>query len=172
MGMAKKSLKSTATILCSASVLALGASACSWDDKRSETLGGAMGGVLGGIAGSKTGKGTGQKLGIVLGATLGAMWGQDIAKGLNEADKIYSARTTQDTLEYGKPGETSTWSNPDSGHSGTVTADETYANENGENCRQFETTVQVDGESRTAAGTACKAKNGEWRVVDQPEVTS
>ena len=172
MGMAKKSLKSKATVLCSAGVLVLGASACSWNEKRTEALGGAMGGVLGGIAGSKTGKGTGQKLAVVLGATLGAMWGQDVAKGLSDTDKIYSARTTQDTLEYGKPGETATWSNPDSGRSGTVTADEIYANENGENCRQFETTVQVDGESRAAAGTACKAKNGEWRVIDEPEVTS
>jgi len=170
--MAKKTTKSMSLSLHIAVAISLLASlgACSWNDNRSEAMGGVVGGVLGGIVGSKMGQGTGQTVTTVLGATLGSMWGQDVVKGMTDVDKIYSERTTQDTLEYGKPGEQTSWSNPDSGNSGTVSADEVYANDNGENCRQFETTVNVEGEDRTTTGTACRATNGDWRVVDTPEV--
>jgi len=174
MGMAKTPMKSSSTIFhaLTASALLLSVSACSWNDKRSETMGGVVGGILGGIAGSKMGDGTGQNMAIIVGATLGTMWGQDIAKGMTNVDKIYSERTTKDTLEYGKPGETSSWSNPDSGNSGSVKIDKVYANDKGEDCRQFETTVNVEGEDRTATGTACRTSDGEWQVVDDPEVAT
>ncbi|HEY9079740.1 RT0821/Lpp0805 family surface protein [Magnetovibrio sp.] len=157
------------TTLCLVVTLSLGA--CSWNESRSQTLGGVLGGIAGAVVGSKLGKGTGRGVTTVIGATLGAMWGQDIAKGLSDADKMYSQRTTQDTLEYGKPGERAVWSNPDSGNSGTVTADEPYTNDDGQGCRQFETTVNVEGDERTATGTACRNAAGEWQIVDTPEAS-
>lgn len=174
MGMAKIPTKSNSTQLRTAMavLLVLSVSACSWNDSRTETMGTVVGGIVGGIVGSKVGKGTGRNVAIVIGATLGAMWGQDIAKKLTSTDKIFSKRTTEDTLEYGKPGEKATWSNPDSGNSGTITPDQVYANDKGKNCRQFETTVTVEGNERTANGTACKLDSGEWQVVDEPEVTT
>ena len=158
------------TTVCATLILGLGA--CSWNESRSETLGAVIGGITGAVVGSKLGKGTGSGITTVLGATLGTMWGQDIAKGLSDTDKIFSQRTTQDTLEYGKPGEQATWSNPDSGNSGTISADETYTNDDGEGCRQFETTVNVEGDARTATGTACRNANGEWQIVDAPETAT
>lgn len=172
--MAKKPVKSMSVLVripvCLALALSLGA--CSWNESRSQTMGGVLGGIAGAVVGSKLGKGTGRGITTVLGATLGAMWGQDIAKGMSDSDKIFSQRTTQDTLEYGNPGEQATWSNPDSGNSGSVSADETYTNDDGEGCRQFETTVNVEGDTRTATGTACRNDNGEWQVVDAPEVST
>jgi len=158
------------TLICTTLLLSLGA--CSWNESRTETLGAVIGGVAGAVVGSKLGKGTGRGITTVLGATLGAMWGQDIAKGLSDTDKIFSQRTTNDTLEYGKPGEQATWSNPDSGNSGAVTADETFTNDDGEGCRQFETTVNVEGDARTATGTACRNADGEWKIVDAPETST
>jgi len=157
-------------LICTAMVLSL--SACSWNEGRSETIGTVLGGIVGAVAGSKVGGGTGRGITTVLGATLGAMWGQDIAKGMSDTDKIFSERTTNDTLEYGKPGEQATWSNPDSGNSGTVTADEPYTNDDGQGCRQFETTVNVEGDARTVTGTACRNADGAWQIVDEPEVTT
>jgi len=148
--------------------VALSAGGCSWNEKRTETLGGVIGGIVGGIIGSKAGNGTGRNVAIILGATLGTMWGQDIAKGLSDADKLFQERTTADTLEYGKPGEQATWSNPDSGNSGTVTPSETFQNDADEDCRTFETTVQVEGEDHTAEGTACRTEDGLWEVVEEP----
>ena len=170
MGMATPKALFNAKTLRLTFIIALSVSvgACSWNEKRSETLGGVMGGVLGGVLGSKAGKGTGQNVAIILGATLGSMWGQDIAKGMSDVDKVFHDRTTTDTLEYGKPGEQVGWSNPDSGNSGTVTAGETYQNDAGEDCRRFETTAQVEGEDRTAEGTACRMDDGTWQVVEEP----
>lgn len=151
-----------------AACLVVSVSACSWNEQRSETLGGVVGGIVGGIIGSKAGKGTGKSVAIILGATLGAMWGQDIAKGMSNVDKVFHERTTTDTLEYAKPDEQVSWSNPDSGNSGTVAAGETYQNDAGEDCRQFETTVQVEGEDRATEGTACRMPDGTWQVLEEP----
>jgi len=152
--------------------LVLSVGACSWNDSRSKTLGGAVGAVVGGIVGSKLGGGTGRTVAIVMGATLGAMWGQDIAEGMTDLDKKHSQRTANDTLEYGKSGEQVSWSNPDSGNFGTVTPNESYTNDKGEDCRQFETTVNVEGENRTTIGTACRTTDGEWQVIDAPEAST
>ena len=152
------------TALC----LVVSMSACSWSEDRTTKVGGVAGGILGGVLGSKMGKGVGRDAAVILGATLGSMWGQDIAKGMTDVDKIFAERTTKDTLEYGKPGTETTWSNPDSGNSGTVKAGGTYQNDNGEDCRQFETDVDVNGEQSTAKGTACRTSDGDWQVVEEP----
>ena len=170
MGMATpKALLNTKTLRVAVVVsLIVSVSACSWNENRTKTLGGVVGGVVGGIFGSKAGKGTGKSVAIIIGATLGTMWGQDIAEGMSNVDKVFHERTTSDTLEYGKPGEQVGWSNPDSGNSGTAEAGETYQNDAGKDCRQFETTAQVDGEDRTAEGTACRMDDGTWQVVEAP----
>jgi len=143
-------------------------SACAWNKDRSAKIGGAVGGIVGGIMGAKMGKGSGKTAAIIIGATLGAMWGEDVARGMTDVDKIFASRTTTDTLEYGKPGETNSWSNPDTGHSGHVKADENYNNDKGENCRNFETTSESEGEDRITKGTACRMSDGEWRVQEEP----
>ncbi|PHS78817.1 MAG: hypothetical protein COB59_04985 [Rhodospirillaceae bacterium] len=148
--------------------LILSMSACSWNEDRTGKIGGAVGGILGGIAGSNVSKGSGRTAAIILGATLGTMWGEDIAHGMSSADKIFAERTTKDTLEYGKPGENTTWSNPETGNSGNVVANESFKNKDGENCRNFETTAHIEGEDRTTSGTACKMPNGEWKVMEDP----
>jgi len=149
-------------------VLTTSVSACSWNKDRSGKLGGALGGLGGGVLASKSGKGTGKTALIIIGATLGAMWGEDLARGMSDVDKIFAERTTKDTLEYGKPGDQVSWSNPDSGNSGKVKAEETYKNDQGENCRKFETSSVVNGEDRTATGTACRMSDGEWKVTEEP----
>ncbi|PCI41467.1 MAG: hypothetical protein COB46_03630 [Rhodospirillaceae bacterium] len=157
-------LRATATLCL---MIALGA--CSWNEDRTGKIGGAVGGILGGIAGSNVSNGSGRTAAIILGATLGTMWGEDIAHGMSNADKIFAERTTKDTLEYGKPGENTTWSNPETGSSGNVVANETYTNKDGENCRNFETTAHIEGEDRTTTGTACKMPDGEWKVMEDPK---
>lgn len=151
-----------------AGALLVSVTACSWNEERSAQIGGVAGGILGGILGSKVGGGSGRDSAMILGATLGAMWGSDIARGMTDVDKIFQERTTADNLEYGKPGEQSSWSNPDSGNSGSVSSGETYQNAEGRDCRQFETTVIVEGEEREATGTACRTTGGEWEVVEAP----
>ena len=170
MGTASRQHNVASNLVRLATLFAVGVSltACSWNEQRSETLGGVVGGVLGGVVGSKAGKGTGQNVAIIIGATLGTMWGQDIAKGLSNVDQIFHERTTSDTLEYGEPGEEVAWSNPDTGNSGSVTAGDTYQNADGQDCRSFETTVNAEGDARTAEGVACRMEDGSWQIVEQP----
>lgn len=170
MGMATQITSALAKPLCTLAIVGMvgSLSGCSWNDDRTKTIGGVLGGVFGAVLGSKVGSGTGQSVGIALGATLGTMFGQDIAANMSDIDKLFQERTTTDTLEYGTPGEQVSWSNPDSGNSGSVTPGETYKNEAGAECRTFETTVQVDDEDSAAQGTACRMEDGTWQVVEEP----
>lgn len=130
-----------------------------------QTLGTIVGAGLGALAGSQVGGGKGQMVGVAIGALAGAWMGSEIGKSLDKADKAYLARTTQDSLEYGKTGVTSSWRNPDSGHSGTVTPTSTYQKAAGEYCRQFEQTIYVNGKEETATGRACRQPDGTWKIV-------
>jgi surface antigen len=103
---------------------------------------------------------------VALGTLAGAYVGGEVGKSLDAADKAYMQRTTQATLENNRTGQTATWSNPDSGHSGTVTPTETYQTAENTPCREFESTVRIDGEEQTAVGRACRQPDGTWRVVE------
>ena len=67
-------------------------------------------------------------------------------KSLDKADQAYATSTAGTALENNKSGQTSTWSNPDSGNSGTITPIQTSYNESGEPCREYQQTVIIGGE--------------------------
>lgn len=125
------------------------------------TLGGA---VLGGLAGSQIGGGRGQLAATAAGTLLGAVLGSEIGKSLDRADQAYMARTTQDTLEHRPTGQVSEWTNPDTGHSGTIRPVETYQRDDGRYCREFQQTVNVGGRTEEAYGTACRQPDGTWQI--------
>lgn len=126
---------------------------------------GAVGGaVLGGLLGSQIGGGSGRLWATGAGAVLGALAGSEIGRSLDQADKTYMARTTQATLEHTETGRTSTWANPDTGHSGTVTPVDTYQRDDGTYCREFQQTVTVGGDMQQAHGTACRQPDGTWKI--------
>jgi len=56
------------------------------------------------------------------------------------------------------------WQNPQNGHYGTVTPLRQGQNQMGQTCREFESTVTIDGQMETAVGTACLMPGGVWRV--------
>ncbi len=130
-----------------------------------QTLGTLVGAGLGALAGSQIGSGKGQMAAVAIGALAGAWGGSEIGKSLDKADQLYAQRTAQNTLEYNKAGQTSSWRNPDSGHSGTVTPVSTYRGEAGQDCREFETTIYVDGKQETGRGKACRQSDGTWKIV-------
>jgi surface antigen len=144
--------------------LAFGLSACEGNDVGTkQAVGGLGGAVLGGLLGSQIGGGSGQLWATGAGAVLGALAGSEIGKSLDRADQAYMAQTTQASLEHTRSGETSTWRNPDSGHTGTVTPTETYQR-NGTYCREFQQSVTIGGETERAYGTACRQPDGTWKI--------
>jgi surface antigen len=149
-------------------VVAIAASlltACESNQGTKQTIGGLGGAVLGGLLGSQIGGGSGRLVAVGAGAVLGGLLGSSIGKSLDDTDKLMMERTTQASLEHVQSGQTSTWSNPDSGHQGTVTPTKTYQEPSGQYCREYQQTVTVGNEQQEAYGTACRQPDGSWKIV-------
>ena len=127
--------------------------------------GGLIGAGLGGLAGSQIGSGKGQLAAVALGVLGGALLGSELGKSLDKADMAYAERNANNALEYNQAGTSSTWRNPDSGHSGTFTPTRTYQTAQGQDCRDYEQTIYVDGKAETATGRACRNADGTWQIV-------
>ncbi|HLO76096.1 MAG TPA: RT0821/Lpp0805 family surface protein [Magnetospirillum sp.] len=140
-------------------------SACANDYGPKQTGGALLGGVGGAVAGAQFGKGTGNLAMTALGTLLGAYMGSEVGKSLDRADQQYANQAGQHAFETAPTGRAVTWNNPDSGHYGTVTPTRTYESAPGQYCREYQTTVNVGGQSEQAYGTACRQPDGSWRVV-------
>lgn len=127
------------------------------------TLGGA---ALGAWGGSNVGKGSGRTVAIAAGTLLGAFAGSEVGASLDRADMAYYNQTSQRALETAKVGTTSSWTNPDSGNSGSITPTKTISNPNGTVCREYTQTINIGGKSEKAFGTACRQPDGSWQVAN------
>lgn len=160
-------MKNRIIALCAAGALVLGLTACEGNQYgQKQTAGAVLGGVAGGLLGSRVGGGSGRLAATAGGALLGVLIGSEVGKSLDKADRLYAARTTQNALETSPSGQTSTWSNPDSGHSGTVTPQPAYQTSSGQYCREYQQQVTVGGKTETAYGTACRQPDGSWKIVN------
>ena len=146
-------------------VLALSVSLASCTKEESGTLLGAIGGAV--IGDAIGGSGTGKVIAIAAGTMAGAYIGGEVGKSLDRADRQAMAERTQHALEKTESGKISTWHNPDSGHSGTVTPQPAYTNKKDEYCREYQQTVTVGGKTETAYGTACRQADGTWKIVNK-----
>lgn len=126
------------------------------------TLGG---GALGALGGAQFGKGSGRVAAGAAGALLGAFAGHEIGASLDRADMAYYNNTSQRALETARVGTTSTWSNPDSGHSGSITPTRTITNNDGSVCREYTQTINIGGKSQQAFGKACRQPDGSWQIA-------
>ncbi len=131
-----------------------------------QTAGAVIGGIAGGLLGSQVGGGKGKLAATAAGTLLGVYLGSEVGKSLDKADRLHAQQTAQTALESGKTGTKSSWRNPDSGHSGSVTPTRTYKTAQGDNCREYQQTVTIGGKTEAAYGTACRNADGTWRVVN------
>lgn len=130
-----------------------------------QQMGTALGGVLGGIAGNQVGQGSGNTAATIGGTLLGAFLGSSIGSSLDRADMMYYNQAA--TQAYSAPiGQNISWSNPQSGNSGTITPVRDGRASNGSYCREFQQTIFVDGMNQTAYGVACQQPDGTWRIVN------
>ena len=152
--------------LTAAAVVALSLAGCeSAQNNPKQSIGTLLGAGLGALVGSQLGSGKGQLAAVAVGALAGAWAGSEVGKSLDKADKQYAERTAQNGLEYNQTGQEVAWKNPDSGNSGTFKPTTTYKLDNGTNCRDFETTIYVDGEKESGVGRACRRPDGIWQIV-------
>lgn len=136
-------------------------SACE-EGREREQAGTLIGAAAGALLGREV---VGGSVGMVIGAVAGAYLGGQLGKKLDEKDRRAMEYTTQQALSSSDAGATSRWTNPDSGNSGTVTPQQAFTNDDGQECREFQQTVTVESETQTAYGTACRQPDGTWRVV-------
>jgi surface antigen len=129
-----------------------------------ELFGTLIGAAVGGLVGSQIGGGTGNKVAIGLGVVAGGLLGNQIGQDLDCQDQQYHYDTTQNALETQKVGQASTWTNPDTGHSGEVMPTKTYSLE-GQPCRDFKQTIYINGEAEEINGTACRQDDGSWKPI-------
>jgi surface antigen len=139
--------------------------ACSQDVGVKQTGGAILGGIGGGLAGAQFGKGSGNLAATAIGTLLGAYVGSEVGKSLDKADQAAMTKAN-DTAQTAPVGQSISWNNPDSGHSGTVTPVRDGTDRaTGAYCREYQTTVTVDGKTEKAFGTACRQPDGSWKVV-------
>ncbi len=133
---------------------------------RKQDVGALTGAVGGAWVGSNVGKGKGNIAAIAAGTLLGAFLGSEVGASLDRADVAYHDRTAQTAFESSKTGISSSWSNPDSGHSGTITPTKTYQTAAGPDCREYTQTITVGNKSQEGYGTACRQQDGSWKILN------
>jgi len=131
-----------------------------------QTLGTIIGAGLGALAGSQVGSGKGKLAAVAIGALGGAFLGGQLGKTLDDVDRMKASETQQAVLEKNKDGQSSTWNNPNTGHSGRVTPTGPGQASSGEDCREYEHEITVDGRIEVVKGTACRRNDGFWRVIN------
>lgn len=99
------------------------------------------------------------------GSILGAFIGTSAGSGLDKADVLYAQRNAQFAFETQAAGQLSSWRNPDSGNSGTLTPSRSFKGSEGRTCREFQQTIKVGSNQEKVFGAACRDKDGSWRVV-------
>ncbi|MDX1514684.1 MAG: glycine zipper 2TM domain-containing protein, partial [Gammaproteobacteria bacterium] len=136
--------------LAMAGVAAMAVALAGCQEVRNEQVGTVVGGGLGGLLGAQVGGGKGQIAAAVAGALVGAYLGGQVGKSMDEVDRMKANRA----LESTPTGQTSSWSNPDTGHQYTVTPTRTYQTDSGAPCRDYTTEAIIDGRKEYVKGTA------------------
>ncbi|MCW8861977.1 MAG: RT0821/Lpp0805 family surface protein [Rhodospirillales bacterium] len=141
---------------------------CAADQQQrpSETVGTLLGAAAGALLGAQVGEGRGRLVGVAVGTLAGAYLGNQIGRTMDDVDRNKMQQTTQGALENNRNGASSSWSNPDTGHSGTVTPVRTYEASADRPCREYTQTVTIDGRTEQVVGTACREPDGTWRIVN------
>jgi surface antigen len=83
----------------------------------------------------------------------------------DDDDKRRAAAAQTHALETGPSGVPVAWRNPESGHYGNVVPGPAYQ-ANGKTCRQYTTTIYLDGAPQTARAAACRNADGTWTAAN------
>lgn len=145
-----------------AGALSLSLVACQGTTPTKQQTGTVVGGVLGGVLGSNIGGGRGKTAATIGGALIGGLLGSAVGKSMDESDEIRAAQA----LERNRTNQAASWYNPDTGNQVTVIPTRTYTASSGQTCREYDTTVNIDGRRERAHGTACRQADGTWQIVN------
>jgi surface antigen len=123
-----------------------------------------VGAAAGGAAGAAIGGPKNRIPSVAIGAVVGGILGNQIGKSLDEEDRRMAAAAEYQALEYGQPGASTPWDNPQTRHHGQIVPGKPYQ-EGSQYCRSYTHTIYISGEPQTARGTACRQSDGTWQTV-------
>lgn len=158
-------MKSLVLVLAVATMMVMTTGCAPYSGSR-EAGGTLLGAGTGALLGSQLGHGRGHLLGMAVGTLAGAMVGQEIGRSLDRADQLAMDQTARKALEETPTRQSSTWVNPDTGHSGSFTPIRDTRSASGQYCREYQQTVIVAGSRQQAFGTACRQPDGSWQIVN------
>ncbi len=127
-------------------------------------IGTIVGGAVGAWTGSNVGGGSGQTVAIATGTLLGAALGSTVGQSLDGGDIAYYNKASQEAMSKGQPGQLFPWQSPYSTTAGTLTPGNYYQNDNGQYCREYTQTINVDGRVEAGQGLACRQQDGTWKI--------
>ncbi|MDH3690906.1 MAG: hypothetical protein OEU36_15780 [Gammaproteobacteria bacterium] len=116
-----------------------------------DSLGSLGGGLLGAVICNQLFEGHGSRPGWTAACGIGGYF----------LSKSFLTRSSA-AFEKNRVGETSSWVDPD-GQAVSVTPTRTYYQDSGP-CREYRTTVEIDGRTEVATGNACRQVDGTWRI--------
>ena len=90
--------------------------------------------------------------------------GSEIGVSLDQAERLYAARTRHEALETRPGGMPSGWHNPNTGNTEPITPTRTYRSVGGIYCSEYQLTVTAGGRTGQAHGSACRQLDRSWRV--------
>jgi len=126
-----------------------------------QDVGTLSGGVVGGVIGSQFGGGSGKLVAIGLGTLAGALVGGSVGKSMDQVDQM----KTQSALETQAVGQPAYWTNNKTGANYTVTPTRNVEVKGNPYCREYRTTAIISGKTQTVYGTACRQRDGSWKIV-------
>jgi len=118
------------------------------------------GAVTGGAVGAAAGAAINDEEGALIGGLLGALVGSEVGSHMDQQDRYRTAAA----LEDNQVGETSAWTDPDTGERYSVTPTDTYSR-SGSPCRQFVIEREIGGEQFQSTETACRQADGTWHII-------
>lgn len=74
-------------------------------------------------------------------------------------------RNSNDVLENNTLGQSSSWNDPDGGKV-AMRPTRTYYDNSQRPCRDYRTTVELDGHTEILTGTACRRPDGTWEHIN------
>ena len=122
--------------------------------------------IKGGLIGAEYGG----RYGTIQAATpprtlLGAMLPGNPGRGLGPQDRLFAEEAGRQAHEAAI-GQTTIWSNPQTGNSGSITPIRGGQSTIGSQCRQYHNLVNVKGQIEESYGTACQQQDGSWQVTN------
>ena len=152
-------MKQLITYTCAAFLAAATMSGCT---PGNNTGGATMtGAALGGLLGGALTGGDDKWAGALAGALVGGAIGNQIGKRMDAQDKknMESAITTTPV------GSQAQWTNQQTDITYKVTPTKQYKTASNQYCREYTTSVKVDGQWQNAYGKACRQSDGSWKMV-------